>query len=301
MHTLLHKDPFESHIIEYMFDGMTSKDHVERRLVSIMSDIAVEENEDLKGKALSRMMMLYVLWNTKFAPQVIRLASFAQTVISDQGYPETGARVASRLFNSTIHEYGEKFGDRVYTHAELSNIFITYLNQKIWKGTIPPSTYLNRPPKILKLLKKVEMGYMGDYDSNEINYSKISIDQLCQGIGFHVASEGLASMEFATLDKCMQMSGLYEYYEAMQYSSELADGISPYHWLEVHGEVEKEHFIDAVECYRIVAQDLSKISHDPFILGYKKFCEMQSIMINLLEDEVMAVLKGELEMKPESE
>lgn len=242
------------------------QDTVENSLLTIEKNLDILPSMQLLENSLLSMdenkylnfMTQYKFFNDIFAPCVLHLASEIHIEMNSIYKNSIGSEIAAGVYNACLHEYGEDVNGKKYTHGRLSDIFITELN-----SIIRPSK-INMEPDYLTLefIKLVKSGYgIILQDLPESNVSK--------SLGFHMASELLASKEFEIIDRITSIK-FPKVYNAMQSTEKL--GISPWHWIKIHSTVEIEHYNNAVDSYKKSKGFFS----DSYILhGIENFYDIQ--------------------------
>ena len=210
-------DPVEQYIIERL---------------GYVDGVLLEIIENINDKNLFMDFLLhYSHYNDQFAPGVIAYASKVHFALMDEFDNAAASKIAATIYSACDHEYHEHVGDLYFTHGELSKNFRDTLIKHFEHQDVSQADFE-------QVYYMVRQGYHVYETSNP----------LATGLGFHMASESLASLEFYTLNRFM-MKAHNDIFTTLTYNSEL-DGVDAQHWVAIHASVEEEHFMDALKSYR---------------------------------------------------
>ncbi len=203
----------------------------------------------------------YAEFNYVFAGCVSTLAGKFQISPSDYKHPvldKVSHLVAKNVFEAAIDEFDGK-----KPHKELANYMLDHAGDYFgedWKG----ETHMSG------ILESVKDGY-GIGHKNNLNI-------LARNLGFHIASEQLASFEFQYLsDKIRVEYG--NFYEYMNEPVE-SESLPPFGWITIHGTVEEEHADFAYKAADILLDAAEDVDDKYIILqslkkGFEFFIKVQ--------------------------
>lgn len=173
----------------------------------------------------------YRNFNDVFAPCVISLASKLHLEFHAIEHPALGSEIAAGVYKACHHEYHEQINGLEFTHCRLSRRFVDILAHLV-EYPLDPNKRTKLVDKFINLIK-IGYGLSGGYNSGF-------------SLGFHIASEYLAAFEFATIDN-LTKHHFQAIYSKMNINADHT--VEAWHWIEVHSEVEIEHFKEALESY----------------------------------------------------
>jgi hypothetical protein len=189
---------------------------------------------------LIRFIHRYTLFNGNFAGGVVNLAGalhVRQDLFRDPTEPvsacaDRGARIASHVFFAAEDEYFDRDDRRRITHRDLGQYV---LKEAIdWLGfdahTFDRDFPLNASTR--DALAQIFTGYCIHADAR-------SEDDLCRGLGFHIASETSADAEFNALKTYLHQQHPALVQRLTDASTHL--GHSIFGWIGLHTFVEVEH------------------------------------------------------------
>ena len=204
----------------------------------------------------------YVEFNYVFAGCVASLSGKFHISPSIERCPvlhNTSHFVAQNIFEAAIDEY------KGITHKEMSLFLMDNINKFFNVSSCEPTDSLKG------ILSDVTKGY--GVDRGEVSGSLF--DELAVNLGFHIASEKLASYEFSYLDTktYAEHKDLHEYLNS-------AARRKPWSWVEIHGEVEEEHADFAFKASDLILHELRGNARIKFLdnvkKGFNKFVEVQT-------------------------
>lgn len=181
------------------------------------------------GESGTRMFLgRWVRWNHDFAGYVAGLASACHGIdpgrLTPFAVPTHPAFMASSVFAATIDEYTQG------THAALA---LDFLESFFWESgdyTTTDHTKGVSGQRLYRTITRSRAGYLPEGGS--------TVPRIYYALGFHIASERFASLEFAVVDKVLR-----DLYPDRVMVCEKNDA---YQWIEDHKHLEIEHFEHAV-------------------------------------------------------
>jgi len=205
----------------------------------------------------------YVEFNYVFAGCVSSLAGKFHVSPSIEDCPvlkKVSHLVAKNVFEAAIDEYKD------ITHKSMSRIMMDQINEFYGVNSDVKSAGLRN------VLKNVRDGYGMASD--------IRFDSLAMNLGFHIASEQLASFEFSYLDKKIQKDHS-ELYSFLNRRNPFRSWI----WVEIHGEGEEEHAEFAYNASDLIVNELEGEDRENFLvgvkMGFQRFIEVQTQFFNI--------------------
>ena len=230
---------------------------------SIRIDIEAKIDLSLPTQAsYLKFFIDYVEFNYVFAGCVSSLAGRFHTSPSVEKCPvldKVSHFVAKNVFEAAIDEY------QGITHKEMSLCMIRDMKEFFDDG------YDLKPSKNLSVvLRNVREGYG---QTNECRF-----DELALNLGFHIASEKLASFEFSYLDTKIK-EDYPEFYTYLN-GNKAGQKFKSWLWVEIHGEVEEEHANFAFTASDLIFNELEDEEKVDFLkkvqYGFNTFVEVQS-------------------------
>lgn len=236
-------------------------------LFNALDNINNETEDKIKERFLI-FLSKYVEWNSAFPgcvcylTSLIHLEDFFKKDINDKYiHTSTHADIASYIFGAAEDEYG--FEGNRHTHRKMALNFIDS-----FKNLIPNNELINIPSLNKKYIQRIKSGY-------GVGVTKPNID-IFKYIGFHLASEMLATTEFSLIDNIFnnRLSNIKQQL--------LDNDTAPYDWVSVHIAVEIEHFNLCLKGTELALDyvknhysDLYDDAVDNIIEGFNDFANIQ--------------------------
>ena len=238
-----------------MIENLRKDDIVEKRLNSMFKPIHPDieilfEKFGSNEAAFYHFAKNYVYFNNRFASGVISLASNIHASLAFDDHNEKGSIIAANIYAACDHEYHEHINGKDYTHAQLSKFFLSNLDRCIFgmNSYARPNAF-GISDEIKAIANKVSTLYQMYMTKSEIETKDYK--RLAQGLGFHMASEHMASSEYYTITRLAQFQFTSLYNKMQKPTDDVRfDKIEPWHWVGIHSTVEIEHFAAGLQSYR---------------------------------------------------
>lgn len=221
----------------------------------------------------------YVNWNSIFVGGVSSLSSrfhlwpyigedisISNPLLFDSSIEiknKSSHKIAGYIFSAAEDEYNElgcKIKDERVCHKDMAWVFL----KKIYEGVNVKFDTRKVSPFVSAANKEVLKGYGVD--------QPINFNVLAENLGFHIASEKLASVEFSIIYNLIKdkYPGLFEYLEKSH-----CDNIYGIEWLKIHGEIEVKHYNNALQAAVLILNPYHCSTIESLQNGFKKFVDLQ--------------------------
>lgn len=166
---------------------------------------------------------------------------------------DRGMKIAAKIFTATIDEHGGPRG--AGPHRSMAQACVDKVAEFAGLGPEMRVLLELKPPAFLEGVERFKKNYSG---------ASRKPDDLLRSIGYHVASEYLADIEYQILDEEIWHNNPHEEFRAVVRRTRTQNGWGgPWAWITVHGHygqaenddghgVEEEHFQFALEALRFV-------------------------------------------------
>lgn len=251
------------------------------RSVELACQLAVQH-----PRLLYLFMQRYAHFNGYAGSLVARLASSvglsrdlfksSSAVVVDEA--DRGLEIAARILAATIDEHADK-GQKYAPHRTLAQATLKSIGDYAVLN-IDERNHLSRLPNWMQeVLENTVQGYQGVPGD---------VSSLIRALGFHAASEILASFEYSIIDKVVRHDnrsiGFDAYLRGMHERVEVEQGLfSAWYWIVVHGKhkgsgVEDEHFQSALEALDLASRYRTESAQQIqqwALQGFSGFVEIQ--------------------------
>ena len=239
-----------------------------------------------RPRLLYLFMQRYTHFNGYAGSLVARLASSvglsrdlfksSSAVVADEA--DRGLEIAARILAATIDEHADK-GQKCAPHRALAQATLKSIGDYA-ALTVDERNHLSCPPNWMQgALENTVQGYQGVPGD---------IHSLIRALGFHAASEILASFEYSIIDKVVRHdnrnTGYDAYLRRIHDRVEIEQGLfSAWYWIVIHGKhqgsgVEDEHFQSALEALDLASHYRTESAQQIqqwALQGFSDFAEIQ--------------------------
>lgn len=214
-------------------------------------------------KSYLQFLVDYAEFNYVFAGCVSGLAGRFHVSPSVENCPvlhKVSHLVAQHVFEAAVDEY------KGVTHKAMANTMVKHVCRWFDQTDTPKPS-----PMLKRVLREVREGYG---IINECTFSELSFN-----LGFHIASEQLASFEFTYLNEKAKRDDKVFYDFMNGENMEDQYNFRPWLWVEIHGEVEDEHADYAFRAADFILNELEGEDRITFLndikYGFEMFMKVQ--------------------------
>jgi len=259
----------EINIIKNNFSTLLNKEFRKKFLVDKLNCIKTPEQ-------LVAFFSRYITFNSVVGGSIARLAGAAHVLqksfLGDQinrsaSIYSTSSKIASYILAAAEDEFNSKTNGIRVTHCEMAAFFFDSVNE-----------YFSLISPFEENLSPLTNEVMNSYCFFDMPEDAAFFN----GLGFHVASEELADLEFNCIRNFLK-SNFIDLIYFLQ-NKENAFGLPSSFWIDIHCVVEKEHTCYGLKAIEIAMESYSGTLSDFEVKcniesGYNGFCKLQYQML----------------------
>jgi hypothetical protein len=253
-------------------------------------------------RSLYVFMQRYAHFNGYAGSLVARLASsvgLSRDLFNDSENPvideaDRGMEIAGKILAATLDEHADQ-GQHGVPHRVLAQATLKSIGNYANLDVEEKNKFAVIPDWLEEILQRTVQGYQG---------TPGNIAELVIAMGFHCASEILASHEYSVIDTVIRHenrgSGFDAYLNQISGKVELNERrLSAWCWIVIHGShkgtgVEAEHFEFALEALNLTAQYRSESRQqirDWALKGFLNFVSIQQKLFEMIDYECNDLLE----------
>ncbi len=259
--------------------------------------------EEIVGRALTNPEALYLLvhrythFNGYAGPLVGILAAnigLSRELFHDpheeiRSLADRASLVARYVHNATIDEHGMGISNKKLPHRVLAQGTLKFIAEFAKLNGSRQNKLSQAPSWLSEICQRFISGYQGKAGD---------IEELLLAMGFHAASEMLADIEYAAIDRALRINGKdSSFARYLQTRTRVVVGdyqINPYIWITAHAchdrhGVEHDHYEDALRAIEM-AEHYSSVDPKEFLnwikKGFQKFITLQHLLFSFIREEI---------------